>query len=176
MESDEQEEILRMHGDSVWRLIVRILGNDGPDAADCFQQSFSEFYSRQFRSNDVRNAGALLRRIGTARAIDVVRLRIRDRARTSASQADRMASPRKFEPEVQASEQELLDDLRAALASLPVQQAIAFVLTQIEELSNESAANSIGVTVGNLGVLLHRARTALQMRLQSHNPLPETLP
>lgn len=78
MPTDRREEkyrILTEHGDSVWRVIVRLLGADGADAADCFQQTFVEFLSRGRPRSEVRNAGALLRRIAAARAIDVLRRR-----------------------------------------------------------------------------------------------------
>jgi hypothetical protein len=65
---DERDALLDAEGQSVWRLIVRILGDDGDDAADCFQQAFVELASRQKRSNDVRKVGSLLRRIAAVRA------------------------------------------------------------------------------------------------------------
>ena len=80
-DSAEYEAVLADQGKYVWRLIVRILGDDGHDAADCFQQAFVELASRKKRSNDVRDVGSLLRRIAAARAIDTVRRRIRDRRR-----------------------------------------------------------------------------------------------
>lgn len=80
--SNEFEALLSEHGNSVWRLVVRILGNDGHDAADCFQQAFVELVLRQRQSNDIREARLLLSRIATARAIDAVRRRIRERGRS----------------------------------------------------------------------------------------------
>lgn len=172
-ESDEFSAVLGAEGQPVWRSIVRILGDDGHDAADCFQQAFVELVSRQKRCNDIRDVGSLLKRIAAARAIDMVRQRIRDRARTEDVDQRLIASRREFEPGVRAAAGELLDDLRAALAELPERQSIAFVLTQIEDMTHDEAAVAIGVTVTHLGVLLHRARVALRARLETHKPVRE---
>ena len=172
----EYDDMLADQGKYVWRLIVRILGDDGHDAADCFQQAFVELALRKKRLDDVRDLGALLKRIATARAIDTVRRRIRDRLRTQDTDVALIASRRDFEPDARAEADELLDELRAALAELSERQSIAFVLTQIENMPHVDAALAIGVTVNHFGVLLHRARAALRERLGSHRPIRETRP
>ena len=174
--SDELDAVLEEHGRSVWRLIVRMLGNDSADAMDCFQQAFVELAQRHRRLNDVRRAGALLKRIAASRAIDVIRKRIRERKTAEDVSKKVPASQRSFEPDVRAEANEFLDCLRRALAELSDSQAEAFVLTQIEGLSNEDAAKAIGVTINHLNVLLHRARAALRDRLESHRPVRKSLP
>ena len=172
-EPDEFDHVVREHGKSVWRLIVRILGNDGHDAADCFQQAFVELVSRHKRSKDIRDAGALLKRIAVTRAIDTVRRRIRERGRSQEIKERLIPTHPRFEPGAQAEAGELLDDLRTALGELPEPQSAAFVLTQIEDIPHEEAARALGVTVNHLGVLLHRARATLRGRLESHLPVRE---
>jgi RNA polymerase sigma-70 factor (ECF subfamily) len=157
----------------VWRLIVRILGSDGDDAEECYQQSFYELASRQAQANDVRQAGPLWKRIAAARAIDKIRRRIRDRERTRLDDGSLVANRRELGPVAKAQESELLGDFRAALATLPEVQASAFLLTQIDDVSNQDAALALGVSVNHLGVLLHRARVSLRERLECHNPSKE---
>lgn len=171
-EPDAFDEIVREHGQSVWRLIVRVLGSDGHDAADCFQQAFVELLSRQ--KQEIRKAGALFKCIAASRAIDAVRRRIRERGRSQDLQERLIPAPRGFEPGTQAEAGELLEDLRTALGELPESQSAAFVLTQIEDVSHEEVARALGVTVNHLGVLLHRARAMLRGRLESHRPLRES--
>lgn len=168
--------VLRDQGTPVWRLIVRILGNDGADAADCFQQSFFELAARHASTNDIRRAPALWSRIAAARAVDLIRRRIRDRARTQPVDDEEVVARPDVGPAAKAEEAELLADFRAALAALPEAQASAFLLTQIDEVSNQEAARMLGVSVNHLGVLLHRARAALSARLESHNPVQEQRP
>lgn len=173
--SEEFDVLLRDEGPSVWTLVVRLLGSDGHDAADCFQQAFVELVARA-RSRDVRAAGALLKRIAAARAIDTVRRRMRDRRRMQVASEAMLATPSGDEPRALAQTNELLDDLRAALAALPERQSAAFVLTQIENLPHDQAAVALGVTANHVGVLLHRARTALRSKLAAHQTQRETRP
>jgi RNA polymerase sigma-70 factor (ECF subfamily) len=175
-ESDEVAALFKTEANSVWRLIVRILGNDGHDASDCFQQSFVELVARRQRLDDVRHAASLLKRIAAARAIDAIRRRIRERRRVQDVDVALVPSDNGDEPEARTEFSELVQSLRIALAELPEQQATAFVLTQIEEMSHETAAAAMGVTATNLGVLLHRARAFLRRRLVSHRPAREAQP
>lgn len=167
---NQMQVVLRDQGNLVWGLIVRILGDDGDDAADCYQQSFFELASRQARVNDIRHAGSLWKRIAAARAIDAIRRRIRDREGARLAGDMQVVTDPEKGPAAQAQESELLDDFRVALATLPEVQASAFLLTQVDDLSNQDAAQVLGVSVNHLGVLLHRARVALRTRLESHNP------
>jgi RNA polymerase sigma-70 factor (ECF subfamily) len=168
------DEVVREHGQSVWRLIVRVLGSDGQDAADCFQQAFVELLSRH--KQEIRNAGSLFKRIAATRAIDAIRRRIRERSRSQDLQESPVQAHPRFEPGTQAEADELLEDLRNALGELPELQSAAFVMTQIEDVSHEEAAGALGITVNHLGVLLHRARATLCERLESHRPLRESRP
>ena len=172
----ECDELLQAEGNSVWRLIVRMLGDDGHDAADCFQQTFVEFVARRKRSGDVRNAASLLKRIAAARVIDVVRRRIRDRGRIENIDPALIPGRAEFEPETQAGTNELLTDLRLALVDLPVRQSTAFAMTQIDDVPYEEVAAAMGITVRHLRVLLHRARIALCQRLKAHDPRREVRP
>ncbi|HEX4794923.1 MAG TPA: sigma-70 family RNA polymerase sigma factor [Humisphaera sp.] len=167
------DDVVREHGQSVWKLIVRLVGNDDQDAADCFQQAFVELAARHRRLKDIREAGPLLKRIAAARAVDSIRRRIRERGRSSELSATLVAARSESEPCARADAAELLDDLRSALGELPEPQSAAFVLTQIEELSRGQAARALGVTVNHLGVLLHRACATLRRRLEPHRPVRE---
>lgn len=174
LDHDDDNLLLRTESAAVWRLIVRILGDEGHDAADCFQQAYVELVARMRRGDSVRHAAALLKRIAAARAIDAVRRRVRDRGRTEDVDAHQIPALREASPDEHAEAGELLAALRIALTELPERQAAAFVLTQIEDLSQADAARAIGVTSVHLSVLLRRARVALRKRLDAHNPSNKT--
>jgi RNA polymerase sigma-70 factor, ECF subfamily len=165
---DANDRLLATHGDAVWRAIVRVLGSASHDAADCFQQAFVELCELR-RRQVIEHDGAMFKRIAIARAIDAVRRRVRERGRTSAVDVDATISI--DADAVEANE--LLGDLRDALAELPEQQSAAFVLTQIEGEPHATAAAALGVTANHVGVLVHRARATLRGRLNSHRPLKE---
>ncbi len=54
--------------------------------------------------------------------------------------------------------QEVEREISACLDAAPLRQALAFTLREVEELSTEEICNVLGVTVTNLGVMLHRIR------------------
>ncbi|MFN3151638.1 RNA polymerase sigma factor [Bremerella sp.] len=159
-----------LHGQAVWGVIVRVLGTNGHDAADCFQQTFLEFIACQQKTAPVRSPEALLKKIATARAIDMVRKQARERKRTEPADPDAVVSQRLPRPESFAEAEELREDLRLALAAIKKDHATAFVLTAIENMTTEEAATSMGITVNHVRVLLHRARNAMQLHLASHAP------
>jgi len=59
-------------------------------------------------------------------------------------------------------EDELVEFLRSGLAKLPEKQATVFWLRSVEELSYVEIAAELGLNTNAVGVLLHRARTALK--------------
>ena len=81
--------LVREQGGPVWRLARRLL-DDEADAADCFQETFVGAL-RASRAGPVANWPGLLRKVCTARAVDLLRRRIRDRRRTASLES---AAPR----------------------------------------------------------------------------------
>ena len=116
--------LLQVHGQSVWNVIVRLLGDDGHDAADCFQQTYLQFAAQADQKPPVRNPSALLKKIAAARAIDLIRRRIRERGRTTVAEPDSLPAQKSFSPEAVLAEEELREALRFALTELPPDQAI----------------------------------------------------
>jgi RNA polymerase sigma-70 factor (ECF subfamily) len=152
--------IIRKHGPAVWQTSYRLLGNDA-DAADCFQETFVsalEFCRRQ----RVRNFSALLVRMATARAIDQLRRRFR-RSCSETDPADwavlQSANPC---PSERAQQKELTERLRKSLIKLPPQEAQAFCLRYLNDMSYRQIANELGIKANAAGVLLHRARAKLR--------------
>ncbi len=152
--------IIEEHGPTVWRTSYRLLGNRA-DAADCFQETFVsalEFHRRR----RVRNFSALLTRLATARAIDQLRRRFR-RANISSGLVElpdlESTNPG---PAQEAQQQELTDSLRESLSELPPQEAQAFCLRYLNDMSYRQIADELGVTTNAAGVLLHRARAKLR--------------
>ncbi|MEW4451482.1 RNA polymerase sigma factor [Bremerella sp. JC817] len=164
-----ENSILTQHAQAVWGVIVRILGNDGHDAADCLQQTFLEYVEHE-RKESVRSAAALLKRIATSRAIDLVRRRIRERNRTDLADLDETIATKSLLPGRQLEAEELREALREAITHLTNDQASVFILTAIEDLSHQEAAEVMGITVNHLGVLLHRARIMLREQLSEYAP------
>jgi RNA polymerase sigma-70 factor (ECF subfamily) len=173
--------IVHEHGDTVWRLARRLL-HDEADAAECFQETFVAAITGNRRTGitnqPVGNRPGLLRKICAARAIDLIRRRIRDRRRTASLDAAAAIAAPTASPADLATSSELADRLRLALAALPARQAEVFTLAVIEALPHAEVATICGISTSHVGVLVHRARGRLHGLLaeRSHDPLPKPFP
>jgi RNA polymerase sigma-70 factor (ECF subfamily) len=162
-------EIIERDGGAVWRTAYRLLGHRA-DADECFQEVFLAALEVS-RREAVRDWGALLRRLVSARAMD--RLRRRYRQGDSRPVADWDALPGSSPlPSQSAEDAELTGSLRAALAALPPSQAEAFLLHHLEGWSYREIAGHLTISVDAVGVLLHRARRRLRELLESSAEAP----
>jgi RNA polymerase sigma-70 factor (ECF subfamily) len=137
----------------------RILGN-ASDTEDAVQDAFLDAL-RVHRQGTVENWGALLRRLASCRALDL----LRKRRRLVAIDAEPVA-PRSSQPEAVAVATERAAMLRQALTQLPDREAEVFSLRYFGDLSNPEIADTLRITVGAVAVALHKARTRLQTVLQ----------
>ena len=157
--------IIEQHGQFVWATAYRLLGNTA-DAADCFQETFLEAV-KVARREPVREWEALLRHLATARSLDLLRARCRQRTRTNAATDPQSALSREATPGQAAEANELMDRLRAALTQLPEEQAEVFCLGCLGGLSYREIGRRLNVTTNAVGVLLHLARQRLRELLVS---------
>ena len=111
------ESIVRQHGQLVWHTVYRLAGNDA-DALDCFQETFLEAVKVD-RKEPVRDWAALLRHLGTARALDLLRVRYRQRRRTDPLLDPAVVISRQAGPRQEAEASELAGRLRAASQNCP---------------------------------------------------------
>jgi RNA polymerase sigma-70 factor (ECF subfamily) len=163
--------LVQQHGPMVWTTVARLLHHDA-DAADCFQRTFLAALELS-RRETIRNWPALLRRIGTARALERLRQRRQEAHRLRPLLAEDPVGANTLEPDQAAAARELSDHLQAALAQLArldLRQAQVFCLACLEGFSYVEIADQLGVTVNHVGVLLNRARAQLRQRLQAHEP------
>jgi RNA polymerase sigma-70 factor (ECF subfamily) len=156
-------DIVRTHGPAVWRTIYRLLADDD-DAAECYQEVFLEALKLS-RTQRVDNWGGMLTTIAARRGVDRLRQRLARRQLQSMTDDLDAVSHRGRLPSDGAGDAELAQRLRNALADLPPNQAEAFWLSTIEELSYAEIASRLSVSVDNVGVLLHRARATLRETL-----------
>ncbi|MFT3787208.1 MAG: sigma-70 family RNA polymerase sigma factor [Tepidisphaeraceae bacterium] len=113
-------DIVRDFGPVVWRTARRLLRNDA-DAADCFQQTFVSALKVAGRES-VEHWPGLLQRLATARALDLLRQRMRHPA--LGDDDDLQAVPSRFEdPAVLAQSSELSEQLRERWHTCPPSRA-----------------------------------------------------
>ncbi|HEV3143925.1 MAG TPA: sigma-70 family RNA polymerase sigma factor [Gemmataceae bacterium] len=161
-------QIVQQHGPLVWATVYRLLRHDA-DAADCFQRTFLSALVLS-RSHTIHNWPGLLRRLGTARALELLRQRLRQQQRLRPLVADVAALSNMSQPDQAAALNELGEELRHALAQLEARQAEVFCLACLDGFSYAEIAEQLGLTVNHVGVLLNRARLALRERLRRHEP------
>lgn len=145
----------------VWKTVRRILSHEA-DAADCFQETFVSAL-KLAANKPIGNWPGLLQRLATARALDLLRRRIRNR-RTGEISGDLAISN---DPVMHAHAIELRDRLRDALAELPAAHSEVFCLRHLSDMSYEEISRQTGMSIDAVGVNLHRARAQLRTLLDA---------
>jgi RNA polymerase sigma-70 factor, ECF subfamily len=154
-------DIVREYGPVVWKTVNRLLTHDA-DAADCFQETFISAL-KVAANKRVENWPGLLHKLATARALDSLRRKIRNR-RVEEAPSDLVSSD---DPLIHAQAGELRDQLRQALVELPAHQSEVFCLRYLNEMSYEEISREMGISIDAVGVNLHRARARLKQLLSA---------
>jgi len=153
------EAVVGQNVEIVRRTVYRLVGNDA-DAWDCVQETFLEAV-RIDRRKPVRDWPALLRHVATARALDLLRVRSRQRRRSSAEANLAQAISREPDPSGYAVASELADRLRDAVGQLPGRQAQVFCLSCFEQMTSAEVGEHLGISPTAARMLLSRARRRL---------------
>ena len=168
------EEIVQQHSARVYRLAYRLTGNPH-DAEDLTHDVFI----RVFRSLNSYTPGTFegwLHRITTNVFLD--KMRRKQRIRFDAlpeDAASRMAS-REPGPAQTFDDTHFDDDVQKALDALPPDFRAAVVLCDIEGLSYEEIAATLGVKLGTVRSRIHRGRAQLREALAHRAPQREVVP
>ena len=156
------DELVREHADRVYRLAYRLSGNQH-DAEDLTQETFI----RVFRSLSNYRPGTFegwLHRITTNLFLDMVRRRNKIRMEALPEEYDRVPGDTP-DPEQIYADANLDPALQAALDSLTPDFRAAVVLCDIEGLSYEEIATTLGVKLGTVRSRIHRGRQTIRDHL-----------
>jgi RNA polymerase sigma-70 factor (ECF subfamily) len=163
------DDVVRTHSARVYRLAYRLTGN-AHDAEDLTQDVFV----RVFRSLSSYTPGTFegwLHRITTNLFLDRVRRAQRIRFDALGDDAPDRLAGREPSP-AQAYDDRYLDsDIQAALDSLSPEFRAAVVLCDIEGLSYEEIAATLGVKLGTVRSRIHRGRAHLRAALEHRAPV-----
>lgn len=163
MQVYDWQVIVKEHGPVVWQTAHRLLG-DPTETADCFQEAFLAALEVSRRQR-VRNVCGLLVRLATTRAIDRLRRRSRQELRQADTRCRRNISDGERDPASRLETHELAGRLREAIGQLPPQEAKAFSLRYLSEMSYRQIAKELNINTNTAGVLLHRAKAKLRKAL-----------
>ncbi|MCO6006260.1 RNA polymerase sigma factor SigE [Actinoallomurus purpureus] len=162
------DEIVREHSARVYRLAYRLTGNQH-DAEDLTQ----EVFVRVFRSLSNYTPGTFegwLHRITTNLFLDMVRRRQRIRFEGLADDAAERLRGREPSPAQVYEDRHFDDDIQTALDALAPEYRAAVVLCDIEGLSYEEIAATLGVKMGTVRSRIHRGRAQLRDALAHRAP------
>jgi RNA polymerase sigma-70 factor (ECF subfamily) len=151
----------------VYRLAYRLSGN-AQDAEDLTQETFI----RVFRSLSNYQPGTFegwLHRITTNLFLDMVRRRQRIRFEALPEDTERLRGTEPS-PEQVYSDTHLDPEIQAALDALPPEFRVAVVLCDIEGLSYEEIAATLGIKLGTVRSRIHRGRVQLRAALAHLDP------
>jgi RNA polymerase sigma-70 factor (ECF subfamily) len=163
------DQVVREHSARVYRLAYRLTGNR-QDAEDLTQ----EVFVRVFRSLSSYTPGTFegwLHRITTNLFLDQVRRKQRIRFDALPEDADdRLAGNSDYGPERAWEHNNLDHDVQRALDTLPPEFRAAVVLCDIEGLSYEEIAATLGIKLGTVRSRIHRGRAQLRLALAHRRP------
>lgn len=167
-------EIVEQHGPDVWRTAYRLL-SDRDDASDCYQETFLQAVAYA-RRQTVTCWPAVLRRMATARAIDLLRRRYRSNCRYESLSllVDEPAGCGPA-PDANAQLRESLEQLRQALTEIPAAHAEVFWLSEVERMSHSDIGSQLGIGPSQVAVLLHRGKHKLRKLLAARGVTHEAL-
>lgn len=156
-------ELVAEHADGVYRLAYRLSG-DQQDAEDLTQETFM----RVFRSLDKYQPGTFggwLHRITTNLFLDMVRHRSKIRMESLPEDYERVPGT-DMTPEQAYTVANLDPVLQSALDSLAPDFRVAVVLCDIEGMSYDEIAETLGVKMGTVRSRIHRGRSQLRAALE----------
>ncbi|MBB1255428.1 RNA polymerase sigma factor SigE [Streptomyces alkaliterrae] len=162
------EEIVSTHSARVYRLAYRLTGNQH-DAEDLTQ----EVFVRVFRSLSTYTPGTFegwLHRITTNLFLDMVRRKQRIRFDALADDAAERLPSREPSPQQHFNDTHFDADVQQALDTLAPEFRAAVVLCDIEGLSYEEIATTLGVKLGTVRSRIHRGRSHLRKALKHRSP------
>lgn len=159
--TEDWQQILSDFGPDVWRTIRSLVGNEA-DARDCYQAVFLDAF-RYSKTHRVDNWKALLKRMARLRALDQLRRKYRRSERFDDSLSPDEAVSLEPSPDAQLRAVELAEKLRAGLGELTPQQAEAFVMRYVDQLSYDEIAERLASNRNAIGAMLSRARKQLRM-------------
>lgn len=156
------EQVVRDHSARVYRLAYRLSGNP-QDAEDLTQETFV----RVFRSLADFSPGTFegwLHRITTNLFLDMVRRRQRIRFDALPEDTERLPGTAPS-PEQVYADTHLDPQVQAALDALSPEFRVAVVLCDIEGLTYEEIAATLGIKLGTVRSRIHRGRVQLRQAL-----------
>lgn len=167
------EDVVRDHGDRVFRLAYRLTGNRH-DAEDLTQEVFVRVF-RSLSQYTPGNFGGWVHRITVNLFLDGARRKARIRFDALPDDAGDRLAGREPTPAEVFDDSEYAADIQAALDRLTPDFRAAVVLCDVEGLTYEEIADVLGIKLGTVRSRIHRGRAALRQDLAHRAPQPRAV-
>lgn len=169
------DEIVERYQHKIYRYVKRLVNNE-TDAEDITQEVFLKVLNSLHGFREESSLQTWLFRIATNLCRDTLRRRQRERgwlplwrnADEDETEIEVDLPDTREDPERLLLQQELSKVLHSAIERLPVAMRQVVILHDIESLSYEEIAQSLGVPVGTVKSRLFHARTRLRNALASY--------
>lgn len=148
-------ELVRRHGDRLWAVALRTLG-DPDDAADALQEAVLSAYRRAGSYRGEAAVTTWLHRIVVNACLDAIR---RQKVRPVQPLPVDYADPGPSRDPIEDRQTRL--DVATALARLPVEQQVAIILVDVEGYPVAEVAGMLGVPSGTVKSRCARGRARL---------------
>lgn len=159
---------VELYGDMLFRYAVKRLG-DRHVAENVVQETFLAALRAQQRFQGDASERTWLTGILKHKIVDVLRSRSREHTSTDDEDLEATLFTEKggwrtdlAGPSAELERRDLRDVIQRCLSRLPGRLAEAFVLREVAELDVPEVSEQLGITQGNLAVMLHRARLRLR--------------
>ncbi len=168
------DECVRQHAPGIYRLALRLTRNEA-EAEDVMQEAFLSAFKGIGQFDGRAELRTWLYRIAYNAAL--MRLRRARRDMVSLDEPgeteDGTPIPQQLYdwsrlPEQELQKTELRDEMERAIEALPEKLRVVFVLRELEELTTEETAQTLGIRVEAVKTRLHRARLWLRERLAGY--------
>jgi len=161
------EEIVEKYSDFVYNVALRMT-NDPTEAQDAVQDAFISAFKAYPKFRGDSAITTWLYRI-TVNAVLMKRRKDKKARETTSGGVEELDLPDMGDgPEKQAISSEARRKVQAAIAKLPPDMRMAVILRDIQGLSGEEAAETLGIEVSTLKTRLHRGRMKLRDLLKDY--------
>ena len=169
------EILVEEYADLVFRAAYRVVQNE-QDAEDIMQETFLSVYKKIGKFRGDSKLSSWLYRIASNAALDLVRAKGRKQGKDTAFDEMTAIEDEEYDPvdnetlhpEDEVLQNESLEDLREALAKMPVRLREVYLLYMVDGLSLREIAENLDIKLSTAKVRVHRARKFLSGYFAEH--------
>lgn len=154
-------ELVDRYAGRLYAMLLHLAGGDAEQAAEFTQEAFARAWANLDQFAGTSSFYTWLYRCARNRAIDLLA-----RKRPQATDLATLQHPASdAPPEAALNQRDLVDAVRAALATLDAEHREVLLLREYDQLDYQQIASALGIAEGTVKSRLNRARAALRERL-----------